>query len=140
MIIEKQNLLEGEIRLSKPREEEKGSIVRRGVLLTKEGAFLVHYTDNLDTLYTMLDCDVMDIVTRNVKGKPFNLLVDDEGALKDANHIQGVSSDAKEVLLGNILIAGLADDDGNLTDVSAADLGRIAPSIWDGRILIYDLC
>lgn len=140
MIIEKQNLFgKRQISLVKPQETEKGVFIRRGVLLTKDGAFLVHYTDDLETLYKMLGCSCIDIVTRSVKRKKFDFIIDDEGRMKDGNHIQAVSSLGSEVLLGNILIAGLADEDGDLTDLSGMDLGRIAPSIYDGHILIYDL-
>lgn len=150
MIIEKQSLLKSVIRLSKPREEEKGVIVRRGVLLSKDGAFLVHYTDDLQTLYKMLGCSCIDIVTRKVEGKPFDFVVDDEGRMKDGNHIQAVSTGASEVLVGNILIAGLADENGDLTDVSMTDLERIMPCLRASTeknpfnlakaVLIYDLC
>lgn len=138
MIIEKKNLFESLNSLVKPREEENGVIVRRGVLLTKDGAFLVHYTDDLKTLYTMLDCRYIDIVTRSVNRKQFDFVVDDEGLMKEYNHLQAISSERQERLFGNILIAGLADDDGNLTDLSAMDLCRIAQNIFGG-ILIYDL-
>lgn len=138
MIIQKQNLFERLNSLKKPQETKKGVIVRRGVLLTKEGAFLVDYTDDLETLYTMLECHTIDIVTRYLYRKPFDFVVDDEGLLKDGNHLQAVSSKRSESLFGNILISGIADDDGNLTDLSAMDLVLIAQSIFAG-ILIYDL-
>lgn len=148
MIIEKQSLLESVLRLTKPQEDEKGVIVRRGVLLSKDGAFLVHYTDNLDTLYKMLDCETIDIVTRNVKGKPFDFVVDDEGRMK-RNHVQAVSSDGNEWLLGNILIAGFCDENGDLTDIDDTDLGRIIQCLrvstekspyWTAKaILVYEL-
>lgn len=157
MIIEKQNLFKkGNIRLVKPREEENGVIVRRGVLISQNGAFLVHYTDDLQTLYKMLDCRVIDIITRDICKKPFDLIVDDEGLMKDDNFLTALcSKNGKplETLYGNILICGLADENGDLTDISGMDLERIvtqlakAPkskylktSLYLLGYEIYDLC
>ena len=131
MIIQKQNLFKkGNISLAKPCEEVEGVKVRRGVLISQNGAFLVHYTDDLQTLYKMLGCNVIDIITRDICKKPFDFIVDDEGLMKDENFLTALSlGNAKEELYGNILICGIADENGDLTDISGMDLGRIVPHI-----------
>ena len=38
--------------------------------------------ERCDDFYTLLDCNVIDIVTRSVGGKAFSIVCDDEGLLK----------------------------------------------------------
>ena len=127
MIIKKQHLFKkGETSLAKPCEEVEGVKVRTGVLISQNGAFLVHYTDDLETIYKMLNCSCIDIITRDISKKPFDFVVDDEALMKDNNFLTAISKGRKEILWGNILICGIADENGDLTDVSLTDLWRIA--------------
>ena len=84
---------------------------------------------NLEELYRLLNCRTIDIVKRPFGNKYFNVIVDDEGLLKD-NFIPSAFSVAKTKgtqldLVGNLLVVGPADDEGNFTEISDQEIFTI---------------
>ena len=87
---------------------------------------------NLDEIYKLLKCDTIDIVSRpfGIDKKMFNVILDDNGRLKDKpipsalNIIPG-KKDFSIDFVGNLLICGFADEEGNLTDLSLDDICKI---------------
>lgn len=71
--------------------------------------------------YRLIGCDCITIVTREVNGHPFDIVLDDEGLLKP-NRVSAVSVEAdvfgtQEKLVGNLLIFGIGEEDfRSLTD------------------------
>lgn len=64
---------------------------------------------SLKTLYKLICCDLVDIVVREINGKEFNIVVDDEGLFKK-NRISGFGVLTEEKLVGTMLVFGVGDD------------------------------
>lgn len=121
----KQSLFGNLLQVKTPDElKDSKEAVRRAVLITKHQCYLVHYEDTLKTLYEMLECDTIDIITRYVRGIPLNIVCDDEGLLKADNFTTAVATDEREMLVGNILICG-NDFSEDLADVPIAFFSAI---------------
>lgn len=92
------------------------------VINAKERKITVEEFDKRPTLadlYTMLDCDCIDITERKIGDEWFNITCDDEGLLK-MNPIMSASSltNPNDILVGNLLFSDY-DDEGEeigLTD------------------------
>ena len=83
--------------------------------------------DNLDAFYALLRCRTVDIVTRNigVRGRPFEIICDDEGTFADDPKISAIDNLGRVMLVGALLIVGQADEDGNLTSLTSHDVALI---------------
>lgn len=74
---------------------------------------------SLDDLYGILNCSTIDIVVRTIGGKPFDIVCDDEGLLKENPIVTAISEKGDHMLVGNLFIcnhnkdrlASLNDDD-----------------------------
>lgn len=81
---------------------------------------------NLDDMYRIIGCDTIDIVTRNVCGKPFDFIIDDEGLLKADPQVSAIWSsrihagDIEPALVGVLIICS-HDREGNTIDISLDD-------------------
>lgn len=80
---------------------------------------------SLKEYYRLIGCDCITIVTREVNGHPFDIVLDDEGLLKP-NRTSAISVEAdvfgtQEKLVGNLLIFGSGEEDfRSLTDDEVA--------------------
>lgn len=85
--------------------------------------------DSLDTFYQLLHCRVIDIVTRRIGfgrgSRVFDIICDEEGALIEDPLISAIDDYGDAMLVGSLLIVGLADDEGELTDLTDADIKHI---------------
>lgn len=104
-----------------------------GVLadVEKEMVGLVEIPNGLDAFYKVLNCGCIDIVTRRIgdSKKAYDIVCDDEGLLKEPHKISAVDSAGNAQLVGNILITGTADAEGNLTSLSTDDATYILKKI-----------
>lgn len=112
--------------------------------------FIKDYDDTLDNLYKDVDCRTIDIITRGIEGKPFNIVCDDEALLngKAENNLPTAIFEEPmgEQLYGNLLITGLGDNEGNLTGLTEEDyklikracgtLGRLA-NLETGKEVLF---
>lgn len=75
--------------------------------------------NNLEHFYSILNCDCIDIVTRKVGGKWFDIVCDDEGLLKGNPIVSAIDNLGYPMFCGNLLVfnhegdelASLTDDD-----------------------------
>ena len=75
--------------------------------------------DHLNAYYQLLNCSLVDITSRKIGGKYFDIVTDDEGLLKEAPIVSAVDSDGKPVLVGNLLFCNYDPQTGaeiSLTD------------------------
>jgi len=75
---------------------------------------LIEVEPSLKEYYRLIGCDCITIVTREVNGHPFDIVLDDEGLLKP-NRTSAVSVEAdvfgtQERLVGNLLIFGSGEE------------------------------
>ena len=66
----------------------------------------------LDEYYRVLDCDIIDIPTRYIGGRKFDIICDDEALLKDDTKISAINRNGGAMLGGNLLFCH-HDNEGN---------------------------
>jgi hypothetical protein len=83
----------------------------------------------LKEYYELLNCDTIDIVSRKIAGKYYEIICDDEGLLVNMPTLSAAwKTTKKPALFGNLLIAGEAID-GELTSITSEDANAIMGSI-----------
>ena len=94
------------------------------------------FIDTLDNLYKLLECSTIDIQVRYINGKPYDIIFDDEYMIngksqepKNALAIGTRKGEILEILFGNILICGLADQEGKETALTDSDIQNISKSL-----------
>ena len=87
------------------------------------------FEDELKNIYKAIECHTIDIISRKIKGRRLDFIVDDEYLLTDKpkNAPTGIcaTSPMLEQIYGPFLITGTADSEGNLTDLSIKDIDAI---------------
>lgn len=80
----------------------------------------------------LIGCSYIDITCVKIGGRFYDVICDDEGYFEMEPIVSAVcEEDGKLVsaLVGNLLICGLCDEDGNETDLSEDDISEIKKSI-----------
>lgn len=88
---------------------------------------IIDITDELETYYKLCQCTCIDIVTRHIGKTPYSIVCDDEGLFVNSPKISAVDKDYQPQLVGNLVICGMPDDEGNLTELTGRDLYNILP-------------
>lgn len=78
--------------------------------------------DGLQDYYKHIGTDVVDIVSRRIGGEYFEIICDDEGLFKENPKISAIDDMGQPMLVGNLLIAGGVDIEGNLEPVQIEDI------------------
>lgn len=99
------------------------------LLSTQENTARVVSPEGLDDYYRLIGCDCIDIVTRKIGRKVYDIIVDDEGLLKDDPVISAIDNLGRVMLVGSLIICGLADEEGELTDLTPKDIEYIRKRI-----------
>lgn len=90
-----------------------------GLLIdVKNNNVSVKMANSLKDYYRLIDCDVIDIVKRCIGGKYYNIICDDEGPLKENIIVSAIDTERKPMLVGNLIVAGDTDDEGELLSLS----------------------
>jgi hypothetical protein len=93
----------------------------------------VNIPDDLETFYKILDCRCIDIVSKHIGSgsnrRPVEIICDDEFLFSAAPKLSAIDCNKEPTLFGNILIVGPVDRDGNLTSLSAKDIGFVLDKI-----------
>lgn len=84
--------------------------------------------DGLDDYYELIGCRCIDIVNRDIGGKRYEVICDDEGLFTDGPQVSAVNRAGQPMLVGNLLIAGQAEE-GELTALTEEDIITINESI-----------
>ncbi len=102
----------------------------RGLLLNvMESKVEIVQANSLKDYYRLIDCSTIDIVKRKIAGKYYEIICDDEGLLKENPKISAIDDMGQPMLVGNLIIAGEANEDGNLTDLLDTDIVYIRENI-----------
>lgn len=86
--------------------------------------------DDYEQYLKILRIDALDIVRRNIAGKPYQIVVDDNGLLKNAPICSVEDHNGYPELYGNIIITGLCDNEGNLTSLTQEDIENICKKLY----------
>lgn len=65
---------------------------------------------SLESLYKLVGCSCIDIVTRTVRGVGVNIVCDDEGLLVETPIVSAMTSGLNPALCGNLVLFGIGDD------------------------------
>lgn len=83
-------------------------------------------TDDLDTLHRLIDCECIDIRPYRVGGSDYDFIFDDEFLCHERPPMPSVADEGGcIILMGNVLITGLPDEDGEQTSLTDEDIRRI---------------
>lgn len=85
--------------------------------------------DGLKDYYRLIHCTTIDIVNRGITGKRYDIICDDEGTFADDPLISAIDDLGRVMLVGNLIVCGEADEEGNLTSLSEADIEHIKENI-----------
>lgn len=106
--------------------------------MSKKTGLLINVNDNkvevvevkgLKDYYRLIGCKLVDIVNLDINGKRYDIVVDDEGILIENPKISAVDDNGKPMLVGNIIVLGKVDDEGDSTSLTVADIEHIKNSI-----------
>lgn len=101
------------------------------------GYHVVEIEDKLEVFYAMLHCRCIDIATRSIAGKNFDIIVDDEGLFADPMILGAMNPlDRNCALAGSLLVVGAPDDGGDLTSLTDDDVRRIYSTLH--HVMIRD--
>lgn len=111
--------------------EQKKKI--RGVLLDieKNEANEVEFVPSLEEYYKMLRCNLIEMPTRTIGGKRFDVVCDEEGTFKQNAKISAIDDLGRVMFVGSLLIVGMADEDGNETSLTTQDVAMVMSHIED---------
>lgn len=85
--------------------------------------------NGLEDYYKLIHCTTIDIVNREIKGKRYDIICDDEGAFSDDPLISAIDDLGRAMLVGNLIVCGEADEEGNLTALTDDDIKHIKENI-----------
>lgn len=93
--------------------------------------------DGVEEFYKLLHCTTIDIVQRIIGDRWYDIVCDDNGTFVENPRISAVDSKGQIMLVGNLLICGLADADGVLTSLSEEDIEHIKESIQKVKTVMH---
>lgn len=85
--------------------------------------------DQLIVFYELIGCRAVDIVTRSIGGKYYDIVCDDEGLFAESPVVSAVDDDGSVMFVGNLIICGMANDEGELTSLDDDDFYHIMEHI-----------
>ena len=88
----------------------------------------------LDCWYRLIGCDTIDIVTRKVGGRKFDIICDDCGLMSEHPIISAVDAQYEPMLVGSLVFAH-HDAEGNTTGLVDGDVEAISGAVRHIRTL-----
>lgn len=85
--------------------------------------------NRLGQYYDLIGCECIDIAVRRIGGKPYNIVLDDEGLLVDRVVFSGIDSDMRPMLAGNLIIFGMEEGGYELDSLTDEDVRNIKGSV-----------
>ena len=77
----------------------------------------------------MLNCKTIDIVTRKIGNNYYDIICDDNGIFKDVPIPSAIDLNHKTALVGNLIIVGLPNDDGDLQGIPKEQIKEVLDNI-----------
>lgn len=84
---------------------------------------------NWEEYHEYLNCELFDITRRTIGNRDFEIICDDCGLFKPKAIISALNSKSEMMFVGNLLIAGLVDLEGELTGLEDDDIKIIKDNI-----------
>jgi hypothetical protein len=104
----------------------------KGILIDVENEEVkcIEIQDTLDEYYRILNCDTIDIVSRKIGRKRFEIVCDDEGTFKENPKISAIDNYGSPQFVGNLfIVGGEIDEEGNLTGLKQSEVAYVMDRI-----------
>ena len=94
-----------------------------GILIDVENEKVkcIEIENTLEAYYEVLNCDTIDIVSRKIGRKRFEIVCDDEGAFKETQKISAIDNLGRPQLVGNLFIVSGHTCNGNLIGLTKSE-------------------
>lgn len=89
---------------------------------------IIETEGGLKEWYRLLRCDSIDIASRKIGGRYYDLIIDDEGLQKSRVKITALDKEQQPVLVGNLIICNY-DGDGGETSLTDEDIENITSQL-----------
>lgn len=110
----------------------------KGFIIRKNGSYgMVEMDKTLSSYYKHCDCTCIDVVFANIGPKNYDLVVDDEGLLKNDVKFTAYTTHSKVKLAGNILVFG-NDGRGGFKSITKNDIRNLLNHIKDVSVFGVD--
>ena len=81
--------------------------------------------DNLNNIYELLNCNLIDVVRRNIAGKDYDIICDDEGLLKpDLIFTARNLNFSEDCIVGNLFVVS-SDENGEFVSLETDEIKEI---------------
>ena len=80
--------------------------------------------DRLEEYYKLLNCSTIDITSRQIEGKYFDIVCDDEGLFNEPVKVSALDSNGEPALVGSLLFCNY-DGDGGETSLTDEDIALL---------------
>ena len=84
----------------------------------------VNLEPSLENYYRLLNCRCIDITSRRIGDRYYNIICDDEGLLKGEPIVTAINSDGDAMLVGSLLVLK-CDDEGNEIGLTAEEIREV---------------
>ena len=81
--------------------------------------------NHLQEYYKYLNCSIVDITSRKVGGKWFDIIADDEGLLKENPIVSALDSNNQPALVGNLLFCNYDSETGEEVSLTDDDIEHL---------------
>ena len=115
-------------------EKEARTIKAILVDVQNETSRVVEFEDKLENFYELLQCECIDIVSRRIGRKTFDIVCDDEG-LYTQPKISAIDDFGRTMLVGNLLIC--KHDGENLASLSNDEIKYVKARIVEQGTRMY---
>lgn len=85
---------------------------------------VVETAGGLQEWYRLIKCDLIDIVSRKIGGRYYDIIVDDEGLFKGGAKVTALDTQQQPLLVGNLVICN-HDGEGGETSLTDEDIELI---------------
>lgn len=92
-----------------------------------ENAVVLDIKDELDEYYKLCQCRYVEMLARKIgrSRKYYTVVCDEEGLFVESPKISAIDDFGSPQLVGNLVICGDADDEGELTGLDESDIAHI---------------
>ena len=107
-------------------EEKRKITIMYSNVQDNEPPKVIEIEDELDNYYKLLKCDNIEIVQRQVGFNTYCFVIDGCGRLKAKQRTSSMSLlDIRYGIVGNLIVTGLSDEEGNLTSLTPAQIKEL---------------
>ena len=86
-------------------------------------------TDHLTEYYKLLNCEIVDITSRKIGGKYFDIVADDEGLMKENPIVSALDTEGQPALVGNLLFCNYDPETGEEVSLTDEDIQLLRDNV-----------